>query len=48
MSNFFHLSSTLPGPASSSADKSLRCEQCEISFETSEKLAEHNRIEHGM
>lgn len=33
---------TPPDPASSSADKPLKCEQC-VSFETSEELAEHNR-----
>lgn len=38
-----------PGPASSSADKSLRCEQCGgMKFGTSEELADHNRKEHGM
>jgi hypothetical protein len=37
-----------PGPASCLADKPLKCEQCETSFETSEELAQHNREEHGM
>jgi hypothetical protein len=40
--------STPPGPSSSSADKPLKCEQYEMSFETSEELAEHNRKEHRM
>jgi hypothetical protein len=40
--------STPPGPASSSADKSLRCEQCGgMEFGTSEELADHNRKELG-
>jgi hypothetical protein len=39
---------TPPRPASSSADKSLRCEQCGgMEFGTSEELADHNRKELG-
>lgn len=37
-----------PGPASCLADKPLKCKQYEMSFETSEELAQHNREEHGM
>ncbi|HZD36197.1 MAG TPA: hypothetical protein VE130_13430 [Nitrososphaeraceae archaeon] len=37
-----------PGPASSSADKSLSCEQCSgMKFGTADELADHNRKEHG-
>jgi hypothetical protein len=44
------MSSTAPpGPGSSSADKSLKCEVCNgMTFNTAEELAEHNRREHGM
>jgi hypothetical protein len=38
-----------PGPDSTSTSRSLKCEQCDgMAFNTTEKLAEHNRKEHGM
>jgi hypothetical protein len=40
-------SSAPPGPDSTSTSRSLRCEQCGITFNTTEELAQHNRQEHG-
>jgi hypothetical protein len=46
--NFIMSSSAPPGPDSTSTSRSLRCEQCGITFSTTEGLAQHNRQEHGM
>jgi hypothetical protein len=35
-----------PGPDSTSTSKSLICEQCNMTFDTTQELAEHNRKEH--
>ena len=36
-----------PGPDSTSTSKSLRCEQCNMTFSTTQDLAEHNRKDHA-
>ena len=35
-----------PGPDSTSTSKSLTCGQCDMTFDTTQELAEHNRKEH--
>ena len=35
-----------PGPDSTSTSRPLRCEQCDMTFNTTEELAQHNRQEH--
>jgi hypothetical protein len=35
-----------PGPDSTSTSKSLTCGQCDMTFDTTQELAEHNRNEH--